>query len=1211
VNTARGAASRNPSTVSRYELGEPFVSGGMGVIRRGVDRWAGREIAHKRLRVEEEEQRPRFSALFQREYDTLARLKHPNIVEVFDFGFDEHGPYYVMEWLAGDDLAKRAPLPYREACSVLRDVASALALLHTRRFVHRDVSPNNVRMTSHGVAKLIDFGALSTFGRAGEIAGTPAFIAPESVHGDELDQRTDLYALGALAYWTLSGRLAVRARSIGQLLDAFELPVAPLANQVPGLPESLHELVHAMLSHDPAQRPSTAGEVIDRLTAIGELAPEREERKVAYSYLEHPALQGRSEVVAELRRALDAVMQGRGSLLAIEGGIGLGRSALLEQLTIDAQLRGATVLRAEVGEAGAYGLARRLIQLGVRIFPELEGTDSYLRRMLAANDGARSASEPVERSLHTAAQLRKWILSMCSRGPLVVAIDDAERVDEESLGLLTSLLHGDEGGPLPLLLAVATRSAHEIDARPLSRLLLGARRLPLSNLEEHELAALLTGMFGDVPNARLIAHWLHRETGGNPAQSIDLLRLLIQQGVIRYQRGTFALPQDVDTGVASGRRVDALLTRVAGLSANARTLIELLSLHQGSLSLAQLCDAASLTTREVSLALEQLTHRGVVHALGDAVSLRGESLRAVIAGALDPGRTRSAHLALARAIELHPEQPLTSGLSVAEHLFHADEEAVAAARVLTLLDRDWLEVVSFAPSVPLLESALRHYERVPGCEPKCAELLAGLSISGYYGNLGAQAKYLRPALSALARQCGFDLAHALAPYLGARLSLLIGCLFAILFRPFLPRRFGAHPFTKRLADFYGVAVTGTAVAATTADDDSMLEVAHALRPALGFPRWTTPGVGCEFVMATRELGEMRSLDAAVMYDRVLADTAKPRFMLEEPLRHELRLGCMHGRGHAYVGRADGVSLAMADELEKGSAFFAVHAEVLRVLYYGLIGQYDLCEQHRKRAEVLALRGGASWMAAGTLSTRLIEVAVAYGDGATLMRVEAELERLAKIMPALKRRLALARARLLLMRGDPQQAAELLEQALAAAKALPPPQALRQAYADALCQLGAFEQAREQALLAVQSTRPEQWKFGWIMRCPLLQLARAELGLGNQEEARRIMLEQLENADARNNPLELGIVHRELASIALAARDTAAFDRHLALMTSQFRGTQHPNLARQRELLLARAVSAGIKESPTGTWTASSEFSLEGATVVEAGGSRRLLSSSKS
>ncbi|MDB4985082.1 MAG: serine/threonine protein kinase, partial [Myxococcaceae bacterium] len=133
----------------------------MGVIHRAYDRLADREVAYKRLSVPLERDRPRLTAQFQREYDTLARLDHPNIVAAYDYGFEEHGPYYAMELLPGDDLAKLAPITWRESCRLLRDITSALALIHARRLIHRDVSPNNVRISKSGHAKLLDFGALT------------------------------------------------------------------------------------------------------------------------------------------------------------------------------------------------------------------------------------------------------------------------------------------------------------------------------------------------------------------------------------------------------------------------------------------------------------------------------------------------------------------------------------------------------------------------------------------------------------------------------------------------------------------------------------------------------------------------------------------------------------------------------------------------------------------------------------------------------------------------------------------------------------------------------------------------------------------------------------------------------------------------------------------------------------------------------------------
>src|SRR5690606_23638104 len=117
-----------------------------------------------------------------------------------------------------------SPLPLYRACAVLREVASALALLHARRLVHRDISPVNVRLSADGSAKLIDFGALASFGLAAEVVGTPAFASPESLMSRPLDGRADLFSLGALAYWVLTRRTAIGARSVEERLSMMLLP---------------------------------------------------------------------------------------------------------------------------------------------------------------------------------------------------------------------------------------------------------------------------------------------------------------------------------------------------------------------------------------------------------------------------------------------------------------------------------------------------------------------------------------------------------------------------------------------------------------------------------------------------------------------------------------------------------------------------------------------------------------------------------------------------------------------------------------------------------------------------------------------------------------------------------------------------------------------------------------------------------------------------
>jgi serine/threonine protein kinase len=114
------------------------------------------------------------------------------VIEVYDYGLTETGPFFTMELLDGGDLADRSPIAWREACALLYDVCSSLALLHSRRFVHRDVSPRNVRCTRNGQAKLFDFGTMAPMGVAKDVAGTPPYMAPEAVHGQALDARTDI-----------------------------------------------------------------------------------------------------------------------------------------------------------------------------------------------------------------------------------------------------------------------------------------------------------------------------------------------------------------------------------------------------------------------------------------------------------------------------------------------------------------------------------------------------------------------------------------------------------------------------------------------------------------------------------------------------------------------------------------------------------------------------------------------------------------------------------------------------------------------------------------------------------------------------------------------------------------------------------------------------------------------------------------------------------
>jgi len=192
-------------TSDRYTELDRIGQGGMGVVFRATDKKLGATVALKRL-LEGRESSTGSSRveLFHQEYRTLALLAHPHVVRVEDFGVDQGVPFYTMELLEGADLYSLAPLAWREACSLVRDTCSALALLHSRRLLHRDLSPRNIKRADNGRAKLIDFGAMSPMGHARQVIGTPPFVAPEVLGGHALDARTDLYSVGATLYFALT-----------------------------------------------------------------------------------------------------------------------------------------------------------------------------------------------------------------------------------------------------------------------------------------------------------------------------------------------------------------------------------------------------------------------------------------------------------------------------------------------------------------------------------------------------------------------------------------------------------------------------------------------------------------------------------------------------------------------------------------------------------------------------------------------------------------------------------------------------------------------------------------------------------------------------------------------------------------------------------------------------------------------------------------------
>ncbi|MFF3864531.1 protein kinase [Micromonospora sp. NPDC001898] len=280
-----GGAVRNGAQLlgERYRLIEQLGAGGMSVVWRGYDEVLGRQVAVKVLASRLASDRA-FRHRIRIEAQAAARLCHPNITGVYDYGESEQVgltvPYVVMELIDGGPLSARlgrgGTLPWREAVTIGAEVSSALAAAHARGVVHRDVTPGNVMLTPTGV-KVVDFGISALAGESekgpdGTLLGTPAYLAPERLDNGQVSPATDVYAVGLLLYRMLTGRLPWQASTTTQMLRAHLYAEPEPMPEVPGLPDEVAELVRRCLAKSPADRPATAEVARTLAEAAGMLA---------------------------------------------------------------------------------------------------------------------------------------------------------------------------------------------------------------------------------------------------------------------------------------------------------------------------------------------------------------------------------------------------------------------------------------------------------------------------------------------------------------------------------------------------------------------------------------------------------------------------------------------------------------------------------------------------------------------------------------------------------------------------------------------------------------------------------------------------------------------------------------------------------------------------------------------------------------------------
>ena len=1024
-----------PSQIgSRYSVLEELGRGGCAIVYHVRDTARG-DIALKQLDASgDSEHQRKLRALFEREYYVLAQLAHPSIVQVFDFETDASGPFYTMELLDGGDLKSRSPLPFRQCCELGVQICSALAFLHSRRYVHRDLSPRNVHFTSDGRVKLIDFGALVPMGPCRQVVGTPAFTAPESIQGTPLDARTDLFSFGATLYFALTGRPPFAVSTFEDLRAAWRgRPLAP-SDIVAGIPPELDLLVMSLLRVNPEHRPRSAFEVMQRLAAIGGIA-NPEAGDFSQAYLHAPTLVGRDTELQRVRASTKRAIARRGGGLWLEGAPGSGRSRLLDAFVLEAKTQGLLTARAQGAApktpcAVAYDLAAQLLEVAPESVVTAVRQHGSLSSLLDWT-GDSPRMRPFAQVAGERDKLTSFIELVAELQPVLLAVDDAEHVDDASLALLASLAH--RASERALVIAASVTTPRRGASPALEIIATHSQRLRVRELTKPELTELLSSVFGAVPHVALVSERIFAISLGNPRAAMAVAQHMVDIQSIRYAEGSWHLPADLTLTELPADAEELLRARLAKLPPLARRLAELQALAIAGRFTRS--DYARLAGTEnagrLDSALDTLVQCGVLSSDGDSYVLSHSGDRALLLAGLTSERSIEHHAALA-----HHFGPSKPGM---HHLLMAGETERALDRLIIELENipDRADVaplfgMSEADMAASLEEAFLRAVRVGRPLRDQHAIARWLVIISVISDNKLHARYADFWRSRLELDSGLADYRSLDPSLPAADRLKQALDTAVARHLAAPERERVHRVDEAirlLAQYVSISI---AIGARTRNIELLQSIPDLLEPfapltPLLHALWQN-AVGA-YEMNFRGCIERARERALAVYEQLGQLSGN-----EQYFANVIRSAVASALGT--IDAAYGLASAerWIQEIEN-DPLQSVNAMYIRRVWSIIEGNHARAQHFRTRAEILALQSSTRQMFTPPLRHEL-NAHVRAGDLANVKQVTEQIARLAEDAPGWKSQQHLAEGHYQRLRGDLASAQAAYERALEASIAAP-------------------------------------------------------------------------------------------------------------------------------------------------------------------------------
>lgn len=544
----------------RYNIVNKLGEGAMGAVFRTYDRLNKHEVALKQVSGVPEAgsrtTREEIRLILAHEFQVLATLHHPHIINVVDYGFDEEGkPYFTMNLIEEAQTLTDYPREKNIATKVelLIQACEALHYLHRRGIFHRDLKPDNALVTKEGQVKLLDFGLaipkadLDSSEDMDEIAGTMAYIAPEALQGGHPTAGHDLYAVGVMAYEMFAGEHPFDISNIVMLMQ--DILMTPADIDALDVSEELGKVVGCLLEKDPLDRYNNALDVIRDLCKATDQPVPAETKAIRESFLQAADFVGREDEFQQLLDALTSTMEGQGSLWLIGGESGVGKTRFFDELRIRATVRGAEVIygHALADGSASYDMWRDPIRR-LLLNSGLDDMNAGILRQIIPD-----MNELLQREVPPAPDLD----DQAGQKRLFEAMEQLFRIQKQPIVLLLEDLQwGNEGldalnhiakltANLPLLIVGNYR---DDEAPDIPERIPTADTIKLERLSDEGIRKLSMSMLGETGYQPALLDFLKRETEGNVFFLVEVVRALADDAGRLSDVGKRTLPNQIFAG---------------------------------------------------------------------------------------------------------------------------------------------------------------------------------------------------------------------------------------------------------------------------------------------------------------------------------------------------------------------------------------------------------------------------------------------------------------------------------------------------------------------------------------------------------------------------------------------------------------------------------------------------------------------------------------